>query len=401
MVAVVLLATEVASPAELRVREVGEGYDAKHIEIRGVAARAFDPALWEAGLLNLLPDIRRPILAPREGKHRNIYAPSIVQTKAGWRIYYGGWDGVDTPNDRIYACETTDFAEFTDRRTVIEHGEFQHVCNVNVTPTGRGGFAMMCTAYPDAKGTNKPVTFFSADGEHWNGASGPFPATRQQIVSIDGYDHYADADINGVNVLLFDSGTYRIYFSDFHNFGKVFRASGNDGKHFRFDGTALEAPLMVNDVKKLHIGEHDVYLMGLHRNGDRLFYSLSSGALHFTPAKEMWANRDDADRYMVSIGWVTADQRVLGFLYGAGAKGSLDQNRIFATWLQRKAVIIADGKRFEAAAALGPDRQLIPADAPIRGAVELFGEDGRSLLSRGEVFDFKPGRAYAIETQQP
>jgi hypothetical protein len=102
---------------------------------------------------------------------------------------------------------------------------------------------------------------------------------------------------------------------------------------------------------------------------------------------------------MVSIGWVTADQRVLGFLYGAGAKGSLDQNRIFATWLQRKAVIIADGKRLEAAAALGPDRQLFPADAPIRGAVELFGEDGRSLLSRGEVFDFKPGRAYAIETQ--
>jgi len=392
MVARMVLAAEAASPRKpLTVRDVGEAFDARHIEIRGVAASAFDPKIWLDGTMNLVPDIRRPMLAPREGKHRNIYAPSIVRTKDGWRIYYGGWDSVDTPNDRIYLADTRDFLDFTNRQTVIEHGEFQHVCNVNVTPIDHG-YAMMCTAYPDANARNKPVAFFSDDGVHWNE-----PATRQRIIRIDGYDRYADADINGMNVLMFESGKYRLYFCDFHRFGKVFGATSEDGRNFRFEASVLDAAMMVNDVKKLHVADADWYLMGLHNNGPQLHYALSRDGLHFEPAKVLCEHTGDDDRYIVSIGWITGDRAVLGFLYGAGAKGTLDQNRIFARWLQKKAVIVTGEKRYPPTGALGPDRQVIATDQPITGKLEWFAEDGRTLLAVSEKIDLHPGRAYAVQ----
>jgi hypothetical protein len=395
MVASTVLAAEAASPRKpLTVRDVGEAFDAKHVEIRGVEASAFDPKIWLDGTMNLVPDIRRPVVAPRAGKHRNIYAPSVVQTKdGGWRIYYGGWDGVDTPNDRIYLAETREFLDFTNRHTVIEHGEFEHVCNVNVTPIDNDhGYAMMCTGYPDTHGRNKPVAFFSDNGVRWNE-----PATRERIVRIEGYDHYADADINGMNVLLFESGEYRLFFSDFRHFGSVFRASSDDGRNFRFDASALDAAMMVNDVKNFHIADAEWYLMGLHNNGPQLHYALSRDGLHFAPAKVLCERVGEDDRYIVSIGWVTADRAVLGFLYGAGPKGSLDENRIFARWLQKKAVIATGKKRYDPTSALGPDRQLIPADQPITGKLEFFADDGRTLLGVSERIDLHPGRAYAVQ----
>ncbi|MBW7940051.1 MAG: hypothetical protein H3C63_14975, partial [Candidatus Omnitrophica bacterium] len=70
-------------------------------EVMGVAAGVFDPAIWEAGDLFILPDQRSPLIAPRlTGLFRNIYAPSIVETPTGWRVFYGAWDGVPTGTDR-------------------------------------------------------------------------------------------------------------------------------------------------------------------------------------------------------------------------------------------------------------------------------------------------------------
>src|SRR5690348_13251039 len=106
--------TSVTSAATLRVREANGRCPADRIELRGVAAGRFDQALWEKGTLHWVSDVRRPMLAPREGKFRNIYAPSAVQTSVGWRIFYGAWDGVPTPNDRIYSADTIDFVDFTD-----------------------------------------------------------------------------------------------------------------------------------------------------------------------------------------------------------------------------------------------------------------------------------------------
>ena len=400
------LAPALGDERTLIVRDVGESTAATHAEIRGVAAGPFDPALWKAAALHLLADARHPILAPRDGRFRNIYAPSIVRVGENWHIYYGGWDGEAEGNDHIYLTTTRDFLTFGERQTVIDPNVFQHVCNVNVTPIARG-YAMMCTAYPDERGTNKPVTFFSTDGIRWNGsdAAGGFAASRQQIISMTGYDRWADADVNGMNVLLFEDGAYRLYFSSFRDFGSVWRASSDDGKRFTFESTVLKQRAAVNDVKKFHVGSDAWYLMGLHMNGPQLFYTLSTDPLKFPPARELLRCAGDDDRHIVAIGWVVAGEqeergrRVLGLLYGAGTAPSLDRNRIFARWLQKKAVAIMDEERIGPSTSLGPDAQLIRLAGEVRARIHLFAEDGTTPLAASEPLALRPGRAYLLEVK--
>jgi len=90
-----------------------------YLEVTGVEAGEFTPLIWQDGTLNFLPDLRAPLLAPRSGTFRNIYAPSAVETTGGYRLFYGAWDGVPTGNDRIYSA-TTDlrFQDFVDRHSV-------------------------------------------------------------------------------------------------------------------------------------------------------------------------------------------------------------------------------------------------------------------------------------------
>jgi hypothetical protein len=392
-------------PRRVSVREIG-GADvpADAIEIRGVSAGPFDPAMWEAGKLHLLPDVRSPLLEPRDGKFRNIYAPSIVQTKSGWDVYYGGWDGVATGNDRIYRVSTADFLTFGDRRTIIEHGVFQHVCNVSADRAPDGSLAMLCTTYPDAHGLNKPAFVTSPDGARWNGSPAPHAATRDDVVSVSGYEPYAAADINGMNVLLHDGGKRHMYFCNFRDGGKVFRATSEDGKRFAYEGTALANAALVNDVKKFRTArEEPWYLMGLHLNGDRLWYALSRDGKSFSPQRVLCARLGEADAHIVAIGFVVAGEqeaagrrRVLGFLYGAGAAPSLDANRIFARWLQKRAVITVGDEQFHATAAMGPERQLVKMTRPATAPLKLYAEDGTTLLGSSVATRFAPGRAYSV-----
>jgi hypothetical protein len=397
----------------LVLREVPGGWGDMCIDVRGVAAGPFDPAIWQHNTLNLVPHAggQATLIEVRPGRYRNTYAPSVVEIADGiWRVYFAGWDGSERPNDQVYSVETRDnFISFGNRHTVIAHGPFQHVCNVNVTPAvTAGGFAMMCTAFPDAGGRNKPVAFHSRDGLRWNGVpgGGPYAAVRDDIVRLVGYDRYADADINGVNVLLFESGTFRMYFTDLRNGGKIYRASGGDGRRFKLDGVAAESPLLVNDVKKFRtLAGRDWYLMGLHTNGNKLFFSVSDDGAKFPEPQTLCTNvSDSADRYIVSIGWVTQGgqdergRRLLGFFYGAGPAGSLDANRMFARWLQKKLVLTFRDKRPQPQTwSLGPDRQLIFIDKPVRAHVELLAEDGTTPIARtaGEI-ELKPNRAYQV-----
>ncbi len=353
------------------------------IEIQGVAAGDFNPKFWQSGKLNILPDERAPLIEPRQGPCRNIYAPSIIDLGDSWRVFYGAWDGVPTGNDRIYSLMTKDFIDFGPRHTDIEHGAFQHVCNVSALRLADGDYRLMCTGYPDKDGLNKPVTFTSADGKTWNGSPAPYEAQQSDIISIDGYDKYSTADINGMNVILYENGVYRLYFNNFKDFGRVYRATSKDGKQFKFEGASVEFGACVNDVKKFKADGRAVYLMGLHMNGDKLWYSLSSDGMKFDAPKELLANQGAADRYMVAIGWVTRGNRVLGLLYGAGAVNALNENRIFGRWLQKKVVFVASNDtRYEPSAACGPDRQIIkvPQDKEISGAFEIYAEDGVTLL---------------------
>src|ERR1017187_3637363 len=132
------------------------------VEVAGVEAGEFNPQTWQVGKLNFVPDLRCPLLALGEGKFRNIYAPSAVETPGGYRLFYGAWDGVPTGNDRIYSA-TTDarFQGFFNRHAVILPASYTHVCNVNAVTFEDGSFALDATVYPVAR-LNKPA-FFKSD----------------------------------------------------------------------------------------------------------------------------------------------------------------------------------------------------------------------------------------------
>jgi hypothetical protein len=376
-----------------------------YAEIQGVAAGVFNPDFWTKGTLHVLPDSRSPLLEPRwTGLFRNIYAPSVIDTHHGWCLFYGAWDGVRSGNDRIYSANTFNFLDFTNRRTVIEHGGFTHVCNVCAIPDGASGYAMVCTAYPDDKGKNKPIFFSSPDGSTWNGGKEPYTALPGDLIEVEGYSAYANADINGVNVILKEGKTYHLYFSNFNDFGHVYRASGIDGRHYQFEGSALDAEHMVNDVKKLEVDGKAWYLMGLHANGNQLWYSLSNDGKQFGPEMPLAGNLGEADRYMVAVGWVTRGRRVLGCLYGAGAVPSLDRNRIFARWLQARVVFVADdGALYEPTSAVGPDRQRIkvPPGSPVNGRFEFYAEDGVTPLASPAPAKLVSGGVYQLDQNPP
>ena len=377
---VLVIVLNVLAPARaeaLRLTRLQEQAPVGLVELRGVAAGAFEPDFWksESGP-HLVPDVRHPLIQPLQGTFRNIYAPSIVPMNKGWRVFYGAWDGVPTGNDRIYSVETTDFITFSNRRTVIEHGPFQHVCNVSAIGLDDGAVAMMCTMFPDPKGLNKPGFFFAPDGKTWNGRSEPAAARPEDFIRLSGYPKFESADVNGMNVILRDGGKYRLYFNNFRDFGKTFRASSDDGRNYQFDQVVLRQRGMVNDVKIFHVGQNPHYLMGLHHNADSLMFSLSESGLRFPAARILLKNRDEADRYIVSVGWVVRGNELLGVMYGAGAKPSLDANRIFARWAHKRVLWInAAGARVKPKGALGPDRALF--EITDSGRFELHGADAQ------------------------
>lgn len=395
ILAVALLATPLLAGDNLiRLEKIPGQAELGTVEIHGVAAGPFDPALWEAATPHFVPDVRSPLLRPRlSGTFRNIYAPSIVALPEGWRIFYGAWDGVATPNDRIYSVRTADFLDFDDHRIEIDHGSFTHVCNVSAIRAPNGDFSMCCTAYPVGPNLNRPGFFVrpAAPGA-------PHEASASDLITIEGYPHLDNADVNGMNVLLFADGQYRLYFGDFAAFGHVYRASSKDGKRFQYDGVCLDVPHMVNDVKTFRQGNRTGYLMGLHANRDRLWYAWSADGMKFGPERELAANLGAEDRYIVAIGWVVRDQRLLGFLCGAGAVPELNRNRIFARWLQKRLVFTdVAGKSPRVVGALGPDRQIIQVgDQPVEGKLQIMAEDGKTPLGAPIPSKLEPGSIYRV-----
>ena len=245
---------------------------------------------------------------------------------------------------------------------------------------------MVCTVYPDKQDRNKPAYFSSPDGIIWNGDALPHPADYGDIVSIEGYPNYTDADINGVNVIFRDENTLRLYFNNYKDFGRVYRATSSDGKNYTFAGIALECGLAVNDVKRFEVNGKQCWLMGLHRNREGLWYSMSPDGNSFAPEQSLLTHAGPEDRYIVALGWVTEGNRLLGVLYGAGAVPELNRNRIFARWLQKKVVFTStDGTVCEPAGAVGPDRHRTPAGAG-RGRAGL-GDPARGRRGRAAAED--------------
>ncbi|MFN7140281.1 MAG: hypothetical protein ACK4UN_13175, partial [Limisphaerales bacterium] len=388
-----------------------------YLEVSGVEAGAFDPAFLQSS--SFIPDYRHPFLSPFNGTYRNIYAPSVTETPDGFRFFYGAWDGLPhPPKDRIYAG-TTDFEFLTvlNRKSIVLPGNFGHVCNVNALRFPDGSYRMFGTVeFTVNPHRNRPAFFWSdTTGTNWNGTVGePYTVQSSDFITISGYtnelgaDKFAASDINGVNVMVHEDGVYRLYFADFQDGSttgfRTYRATSVNGKNYTYDGIVLnQNHRLVNDVKKFRRNGVDWYLMGLHFNGHGIWRSLSTNGLSFPSSGDqpMLAYRDSTDRYIVAMGWVTRGaeheegRKLLGVLYGAGATSSLDQNRIFARWIQKKTVFVAEnGTRYTNSLAYGPNRGLLqfPTTNWYAGHLEVFDESGVTLLGRSLPFTTRNGQ---------
>lgn len=378
---------------------------ADHIEVTGVAAGAFDPAAWQRGCLNWQPDVRGPIVPlHRDGDARffNIYAPSVIAEPSGYRLFFGGWNGSPTQNDRVYSTMTPDFQTFAEATALIDPGDFTHVNNVNVQGTADGQYHLLCTVFPDENRMNKPAYFSSADGMRWNGEPAPYQVQRSDLVDVAGYADYAAGDLNGANVLLRDAAGWVLYFNDLNRPQGVFRATGTSPLRFSYSGLALATARVVNDVKRFTVAGAPWYLMALHNDEDSAHYALSQDGVTFSSEQLLFGSRTDDERYIVSVGWVVRDGRLLGALYGAGPTESLDQNRIFARWLQRRVTLVdADGEH-AGQGAIGPDLQQLqlPPSGAVDGTLVVYREDGATPLAVGTAH-VRAGRRYRLVLRNP
>ena len=388
------------------------------VEIQGVEAGSFRVSDWRHGTLHWVRDVRYPLLSPQMGgPFRNIYSPSAVAEPWGWRLYYSGWDGMDTPHDRVYECTTKNFIDFADRHMTIDHGVFMHVSNVSVQQVALHDYKMLATAaitYPGPMlNTNKPVEFSSSNGDTWDGDTVPHQAKASELIVVNGYPEYDRADLNGANVLFSSAQINRLYFSDWRRPGNVYWAEGESVRNLDYRGIALKTYHAANDLRVFETPTGPVYLMGLYKKGDvgltasdsnHLWYSLSNDGHTFSPEKPLISAQGDLDRFIFSVGFVKRGNQMLGVLYGGGSVATDDRNQLFATWLQKRLVLTAkpgfiegNGAEYEAKGALGPDRQWVelPDAHSFDGFLTVYAEDGLTRLGSIPVH-LEPGSIYRI-----
>jgi Putative Ig domain len=368
------------------------------VEIQGVSAGPFNPPSWQQDTLNWVPDVRMPIFAARTtSPYQNIYAPWPLEQSNGWRMFYGGWDGLNPPYDEIDSTVTNDFLSFGPRDVVIAHGEFQNVNNVNVQQLPDGSLHMICTGGQLGNVDTFPVYFSSPDGTTWNGTPEPYSTRQTDIINIQGYAGFSSGNFNGANVLLRDGDAWVLYFKDWNQFDTTYRATAVTLPNFQLQGVALKSDDLVNDVKKFRVTETTWYVMGLHFNGELVRYSLSSDGVSFAPEQVLFRHLSAQDRYMVAVGFVTQGDKLLGVLYGASAVESLDQNQIFARWLQKKIVVKdSSGNQITPQGSYGPDRQQFAISSGLlQGTIWVYAEDGLTPLATGQV-SLTAGQSYQL-----
>ena len=379
------------------------------IEIQGLSAGPFNPASWQRNTLNWVPDVRIPMLAPlTTGPWQNIYSPWALEQPNGWRMFYGGWDGTSTPNDRVYSVTTSDFLSFQNRILVIDNGDFQHVNNVNVTQLTDGSMHMICTVLVDPNSNDKPAYFSSPDGIRWNGTPEPYSAKLSDVVSVANDPNYAGWDFNGGNVLLWDQNAWTFYYSVgiYGGIDQVYRATATAAPAFQKTGVALNTPHYSNDVKKFTVGGQSWYLMALYvervapdPTPPAFTFALSNDGNRFGSEQTLFSAASANDTFLMTPSFVTQGNNILGVLYGANPTDlGAATSQIFARWLQAKPVVTdGSGTIIASQGAFGPDRQWLqaPASGSLTGNIAVYAEDGITPLGRGSI-NLRGGRSYAL-----
>ena len=431
---VVLIALPLSQATDWKFIKEGNGGAANSLTLEGVGAGAFDPSR----IANFVLDLRAPLIAPKEGGScpGNIYNANPVVNGGAINVFFGGWDGVSSCHDSISVAVTMDhFQSFGEHVPVVTTGNRQHVNNPSALRRPDGRWAMLYTQLPQtAPPLNKPGFSESTDGV----AFVPSAGGAAQLVQVKGYAGWDEADVNGGNVLYYTPpasgvtapGQYDMYFVDFNNRNhSVYHAvapasavaAAAAAPIFSYVGVAMEEPhKIVNDIKR--INGH--WVLALHANGQQTFVSVTSegatGAAaaarppsKWPPTRILFEHSGEADYYIVSCGLVVdeASKVLKGALYGAGAVPQLDNNRIFATWLQRRAIFrSADNATAwglgDAARAQGVDAVQLATNAPsLRGRWYLYDADYTdearpgTLLAVSELVDVLPGEVWRVSEQ--
>lgn len=382
----------------LQLAEVKAGYDPLfeqlifkgnngkiYNEIHNVGSGSFDPNK----ISNWNYDHRRPLLSGH-----NIYAPSIVFNGA-WNIYFGGWLNKNDVKDRVYIRTTYDtFNTFQEPVQQIFSMTYEHVNNESVIKVSDSEWRMLFTTYPN-NATNKPGYATSINGANWT----PMYASPSNLISMVGYKNWENADVNGSNVIYYENGKYHLFFDDFNKPTSVFYATGTTANTYTYEGVALNEFKIANDLKSFTLNGKQQYLMGLHFNTDKIWYSVSDSLTTFPSTNVLFSNLDSNDKYITSIGFVTAGNRLYGALYGAGVSSTLTTNRIFAAWLQKKVIFKSDKVRWgDIEHANGPDKIWLFMSAEIEtGKFYIYDTDGITLLytsppvtiKKGDIWEYK------------
>jgi hypothetical protein len=394
----------------LQVQPIAGQVPSGTIEIQGLSAGPFNPSAWQQGTFNWVPDVRVPFFASlTTGTYQNVYSPWPLEQSGGWRMFYGGWDGTDFPNDQVYSVTTRDFLTFGSRSLVIAHGQFEHVNNVNVQQLPDGSLHMICTVLPSPISTDKPGYFFSSDGMTWNGSPEPYSAQTQDEVNVTGDPLYGRSDYNGGNVLLWDNDSWTLYYSKGEfgaGNGNIYRAISSSPPAFKAAGTAIASGKRANDVKKFQLQGQNWYLMLLYylpldvgASPASFTYSISNDAASFAAEQLLFGGSSAADKFITTPAIVSQSGRVLGVLYGGDPYDFLDgQNQIFARWLQKK-VVIQDpsGAASSAMGGYGPDREWFaaPGSGTLQGTMSVYGEDGITPIGTASV-NLSAGKSYQL-----
>jgi hypothetical protein len=380
------------------------------VEIQGASAGPFNPLSWQQDTLNWVLDTRMPMLAPQPGPFQNIYSPWPLEQANGWRMFYGGWDGTATSNDRVYSVTTSDFLSFGGRQLVIDHGDFLHVNNENVTQLPDGSMHMICTIALTQTSNGKPAYFSSPDGITRNGTPEPYSAQLGDVVSIPNDPNYLGWDFNGGNVLLWDSNDWMLYYSVgiYGSIGQVYRGTSVAPPVFQRTGVALDTPHYANDIKKFQAGGKTWYLMALYVEeatfgtvpSPSFSYSLSNDdGIRFEAEHSLFGGASPEDHFATTPAFVTQGSSILGVLYGANAIDLLNAaNQIYARWLQKKVVITdSSGAQSALQGGYGPDRQRFqaPPTGSLQGTITVYAEDGVTPLGVGSV-NVSGGKAYSL-----
>jgi hypothetical protein len=357
-------------------RWVGNDGSTSRATVQNVGSRAFDPAL----IRNWNYDARNPIVVPNAGSGlRNIYAPSVVYNGA-WNVYFGGWDNSPTGNDEVSVTVSYDnFLTFGPHVKVVSHGAFTHVNNENVIKTGANQWQMAYTTYTQG-GLNKPGYATSSDGVSWT----PNTGSTGSLMSMAGYPGWTSADVNGGNTIYFDGSQYHMYWVDFSNGFAMNYATSPNNRNYTFQGTKFNN-YVPQDLKSFDFRGTRYYLSAYHNNGPAAYVSLTTSIASPAVPSVLFPRSGSADNFITSVGWVSDGTRLFGALYGASAVSSLDQNRIFAAWLQRKVTFQNPSTFFGANQANGPDVLYVymtPGQGVETGTFNIYDTDGTTLLKQ-------------------